>query len=485
APQNVSGPVLQMLTPSEVLLGPREEKHLYVKMLTPLVASGATPVGVKGWVPPVRSGETSDRLEMVTEKLQDSAVIGIAVSAGRQAAQQSRPRTTRATGVISEKGNEMILGRTERTLGRQDEKIGNANTEATRMETTASGAIGEDATPPKEGRRWMVETDGELDTIHQSYAGIPRRMVEMDVPVGTIPHAIKAGKWEPKAEDLWYTKLEEENQYVGNTKVGEFLSENTFGKGGQGGHGARASERLQVPSFNAEDSEDLGGSARSYLRQIEAWKRMTMLPASKQALVLYQNLSGKAWIAAEELSLARLGEDTGVAYLVSWVTARFLDLEITRIGRALSDFFRKLRRRPTQSVREYNTEYDRLYGNSIYLRAWVTDMIFSVFNKQPFYMIEDYPEDIAEDDGIPEEVAQAWVTFRSAKDKYKGQQRARGYQGDSEKNRDPEQENTLKQMKMKSFCSGCGNKTFGNHEGSDKTRTQWLQTYADAIAEHG
>ena len=44
------------------------------------------------------------------------------------------------------------------------------------------------------------------------------------------------------------------------------------------------------------------------------------------------------------------------------MTARFLDLEITRIGRALNDFFRKLRRRPTQSVREYNTEYDHFMG---------------------------------------------------------------------------------------------------------------------------
>ena len=112
--------------------------------------------------------------------------------------------------------------------------------------------------------------------------------------------------------------------------------------------------------------------------------------------------------------------------------------------------------------------------------------------------------------------------------------------------RDPEQENTLKQMKMKSFCSGCGrrghwhkdaecpnnqggNKTLGNQRrrrqdphhqglrarGSDDhcsscqsvcalkhlphvllgvadtacsrtvAGTQWLQTYADAIAEHG
>ena len=411
------------------------------------------------------------------------------------------------------------------------------------------------------------------------------------------------GKWEPKAEDLWYAKLEEEGNHNWNGKSKEFFVDHAYYKNGQSGAGMRASERLQVPSFNAEDSEDLGGSARSYLRQIEAWKRMTMLPPNKQALVLYQNLSGKAWIAAEELSLARLGEDTGVGYLVSWVTARFLDLEITRIGRALSDFFRKLRRRPNQTVREYNSEYDRLYGR---LRevgcclpeecaAWVyidrlqldepqeLNLLASVGNRYDLLRLqqaavlhdrghrkpwensnpkgrrtnyanmtsdltgidEDVLEEPDEEDGIPEEVAQAWVTFRSAKDKYKSQQRARGYQGESDRPRDPEHDNTLKQMKMKSFCSGCGRrghwhkdaecpnnqggngKNHANPDNRDKGRTgkdtrdvamttvlpasvyalkhvphvllgvadtacsrtvagtQWLQTYADAIAEHG
>eukprot|EP00439_Symbiodinium_sp_Y106_P070508 s1274_g12.t1 len=86
--------------------------------------------------------------------------------------------------------------------------------------------------------------------------------------------------------------------------------------------GTRASEKLAVPTFSGDDSEDLGGSARSYLRQIEAWRRMTLLPVSQQGLVLYQSLSGKAWIAAEELSVPRLGSDDGVSHFVAWVNAR-------------------------------------------------------------------------------------------------------------------------------------------------------------------
>ncbi|CAE7692154.1 GIP [Symbiodinium sp. CCMP2592] len=224
----------------------------------------------------------------------------------------------------------------------------------------------------------------------------------------------------------------------------------------------------------------------------------------------------KAWIAAEELSLSKLGADSGVQYLESWITARFLDLEITRIGRALSDFFRRLRRRQGQTVREYNTEYDRLYGR---LRevgcclpeecaAWVyldrlqleepqeLNLLASVGNKYDLLRLQqaavlhdrgrrkpwesnaakgrrtnyanmtdevdhDDPDDETGnltdgEEGIPEEVAQAWMTFRSAKDKYKAQQRNRGYQGDGERPRDRGGEPTLKQMKLKSFCSGCG-----------------------------
>ena len=63
---------------------------------------------------------------------------------------------------------------------------------------------------------------------------------------------------------------------------------------------------------------------------------MTLLPAGQQGLVLYQSLGGKAWIAAEELSVSRLGEDDGIEYFISWITARFLDLEVARIGRAFS-----------------------------------------------------------------------------------------------------------------------------------------------------
>ncbi|CAE7241098.1 RE2 [Symbiodinium sp. CCMP2592] len=290
--------------------------------------------------------------------------------------------------------------------------------------------------------------------------------------------------------------------------------------GSQSGGGGRASEKLTVPSFSGEDADDLGGSARSYLRQIEAWRRMTYLPESQQGLVLYQNLTGKAWISAEELSLPRLGSNDGVSYLVSWINARFLDLEVARIGRAFSDFFRRLRRRQGQTIREYNTEYDRLHarlrevGCSIpeECAAWLyldrlqleegqeLNLLASVGNSYSLHRLQQaavlhdrgqrkpwettkgrrahtaHVTDTADgtvsegdgselEDGVPEDVAVAYATYQTAKEKYKEQNKARGYYGDrgagdkgKAKGNDASRDEKIRLMKSKSYCNSCGKK---------------------------
>ncbi|CAE7455494.1 unnamed protein product, partial [Symbiodinium sp. CCMP2456] len=349
-------PVSPMQVRSMVFLSLLTGMCFIMKVETPLAASGVTPTGVNGWEPPVHSGATSGIPETATKELQDRTVNGSAVPVGERGVQELRPQTTKPTAANNENLTETTHGPKATTRGQKGEATVSAATKDMEDAMTMRGTTGEAISILEEIPRQMVEITEGLGTMTQKGADVPRQMVEMAGLIGAIRRKF------PKVEDQWYSKLDEDTSHAWSGKSTEFCVDHGFGKGGQTGPAARASERLQVPSFSAEDSEDLGGSARSYLRQIEAWKRMTMLPANKQALVLYQNLSGKAWIAAEELSLGRLGEDTGVTYLVSWVTARFLDLEITRIGRALSDFFRRLRRRPNQTVREYNTEYDRLYG---------------------------------------------------------------------------------------------------------------------------
>ena len=203
---------------------------------------------------------------------------------------------------------------------------------------------------------------------------------------------------------------------------------------------------------------------------------MAYLPPAQQGLVLYQNLSGKAWIASEELSVPRLGAEGGVGYFISWINARFLDLEVARIGKAFSDFFRRLKRRPGQTITGsttpstivYMLDYVKLdavcprsvlHGrtltgcswkrpkNSIYLLVSVMSTTCIDSNKLLYYMIVDTeslgkqpgpeshilptsPMRSELEDGVPEEVAIAYATYQSAKDRYRDQMKTRGYQGD-------------------------------------------------------
>ncbi|CAE7760535.1 unnamed protein product, partial [Symbiodinium necroappetens] len=236
-------------------------------------------------------------------------------------------------------------------------------------------------------------------------------------------------------------------------------------------------------------------------------------------LVLYQNLGGKAWVAAEELSLPRLASNDGVNYLVSWINARFLDLEVARIGRAFSDFFRRLRRKQGQIIREYNTEYDRLYarlrevGCSLpeECAAWLyldrlsldepqeLNLLASVGNSYSLHRLQqaavlhdrgqrkpwesnrsnrrphtahvtDAGDELSDEegsdleDGVPEDVAVAYATYQSAKERYKEQARSRGYQGDrggdkqKAKPADPGRDEKIRLMKSKSYCNSCGKK---------------------------
>ncbi|CAE7263747.1 GIP, partial [Symbiodinium natans] len=136
--------------------------------------------------------------------------------------------------------------------------------------------------------------------------------------------------------------------------------------GGNGGHESSRgpSERMIVPSFSGLDtgSDDLGTSARSYLRQVAAWRRMTRMSKDQQGLTLYQHLTDRAWVDSERLDVNRLGSDDGVDYLISWIQDRYLDVQVTQVGRSLSEFFRKLRRKQNQSVRDYMADFDRAFS---------------------------------------------------------------------------------------------------------------------------
>ena len=136
------------------------------------------------------------------------------------------------------------------------------------------------------------------------------------------------------------------------------------------------SEKMVVPTFGGTPNEgdELGATARSYLRQIAAWRKMTRLPVQQQALVLYQNLTNRAWVEAERLSVDKLASSEGIAYFEDWIKERYLDVQVTQIGRSLSEFFRKLRKKPGQSIRDYIGEFDRAHARLVECGCHLPDL---------------------------------------------------------------------------------------------------------------
>jgi len=86
---------------------------------------------------------------------------------------------------------------------------------------------------------------------------------------------------------------------------------------------------------------------------------VTRLKANKQALVLYNNLTGKAWRDAEDLDLSALDDPYGVDRYVAWITQRYLDKEVVKAGKYMSDFFNLFKKGPNQDIRDYYSEFDR------------------------------------------------------------------------------------------------------------------------------
>ncbi len=121
-------------------------------------------------------------------------------------------------------------------------------------------------------------------------------------------------------------------------------------------------EKISVPEFSGDGANDqeVGKSARSYVRKVQVWLRCTRLPLSQRALALYSSLSERAWVYAEELDMDILGSEVGVDYFLEWIQTRFMEVEVTKISQLMSDLFRRCKKRPEQSVREFNVDFERL-----------------------------------------------------------------------------------------------------------------------------
>ena len=125
--------------------------------------------------------------------------------------------------------------------------------------------------------------------------------------------------------------------------------------------GGKPTEKMVVPEFDGEGGEyELGTTARSYLRKVSAWLRCTRLPEPERALALYTHLKGRAWVFAEELDIDKLGAPGGVEYYLEWVRVRFMEMEVNKVAAVMTELFKKCRRAPEQTVREFNMSFERL-----------------------------------------------------------------------------------------------------------------------------
>ena len=150
--------------------------------------------------------------------------------------------------------------------------------------------------------------------------------------------------------DGWWTRsgwARDSNRYDGHDtkkkgKTWESTSTGSMGSGDGAGHDRESKESFSEQwesrdsCSDAHHSRDDGrdppdgwgpstegrgdpfGGARSCLRQIAAWRRMTRMSKDQQGLTLYQHLTDRAWVDAERLDMNRLGSSEGVDYLIGW-----------------------------------------------------------------------------------------------------------------------------------------------------------------------
>ena len=151
----------------------------------------------------------------------------------------------------------------------------------------------------------------------------------------------------------WHGAAWKESQATSTTRSEESAADAPLG--------GRPTERMVVPDFDGEGNEqELGRSAGSYVRRVHAWLKCTKMAAKDRALALYTQLKGRAWIAAEELSVEMMHDEGGVDYFLDWIRIRFMEIEVTKVASVMAELFRKCKKRSEQSVREFNLEYERL-----------------------------------------------------------------------------------------------------------------------------
>ena len=239
-------------------------------------------------------------------------------------------------------------------------------------------------------------------------------------------------------------------------------------------------------------------------------------PQASQTGIGSTALTGKAWRDAEEIDLTLLDTNDGVDNFLKWVTERYLDKEIVKAGKYMSEFFKHYKRGPSQDIRDFNMEFDRHVNKlkevgcvlpGVCCAWWYIDklrmdnaaelsLLSSVGNQyelprlQEAAVVQDRMnrrlwehrkidgkknqvfctelEEVTEydndqedaelfdgdesNDPEDEETHEAYVAFQNAKAKYSSMLKARGTVTSQSR------EESLQKAKARSYCSACGKK---------------------------
>ena len=276
----------------------------------------------------------------------------------------------------------------------------------------------------------------------------------------------------------------------------------------------RGGDKISVPEFDGEENAGNEGTrARGYLRRVNAWRRITRLKPCKQALALYNHLSGKAWRDAEELDLDLLDQESGVDVFIAWISSKYLDREVVKVGRCMSEFFKVLKKSSGQDIKDFNPEFDRQTSRlkevgcqlpDVCLAWWYLDKLrldnsselsllsstgnnYSLqplqeaaiiqdrmnrrmwetrrSNKEQRALVADYIDEDPEEDSViegdeeadeldDEETQEAFVAFQNANSRYQSMLKARGTTAAPSGSK----EDRLRLAKAKSYCSACKKK---------------------------
>eukprot|EP00919_Chromeraceae_sp_WS-2016_P016600 GHVR01039678.1.p1 GENE.GHVR01039678.1~~GHVR01039678.1.p1 ORF type:complete len:236 (+),score=41.27 GHVR01039678.1:326-1033(+) len=138
-----------------------------------------------------------------------------------------------------------------------------------------------------------------------------------------------AGKsWESSPSRRWSTIDEREPE------------DNAVGRAG----------RDHVPDFDGKRT------MREYRRRVELFELNTRLPRRERAGKLAEKLTGEAWDPIETLDLSTLRCEEGVKILLKFLENEIGDVEVTKTGEILDEFFESFGRERGMEISAYNTQ---------------------------------------------------------------------------------------------------------------------------------